>query len=540
MLTQDKVAAGPTAVHLAPLTPLQFLERTAFVYRDKPAVRYGSVWRTYPELYARVRRLAGALEQAGLKAGDRIAVLLPNVPPMLEAHFGVPLMGGVLVAINIRLLADEISYILEHSGSKALIYDTEYAATVDKIRAQLPNLRLFVAYDESGITRPDVGYEEFLASGSDEPRALPAVDEDSIISINYTSGTTGRPKGVMYTHRGAAVNALGEIVEMGLRPESVYLWTLPMFHCNGWIFPWAVTAIGASHVLLRKVDPPLIWRLIESEGVTHFCGAPTVLVSLANDPGAKRIERGLTITTAGAPPSPKIIRHMESLGAKIIHVYGLTETYGPITVCAWQEQWNYLPEDERAVLKSRQGVGYVSAGNLVRVVGEDMNDVARDGETMGEIVMRGNNVMKGYYNDPEATAKAFAGSWFHSGDLAVWHANGYIEIRDRGKDIIISGGENISTQQVEKVIVEHPAVLEAAVVAVPDDKWGEVPKAFVTLKVGAKATPEEIIAFARERLPGFKCPKYVEFGDLPKTSTGKIQKYVLRDREWAGRAKRVN
>ncbi|TAM89823.1 long-chain-fatty-acid--CoA ligase [bacterium] len=530
-------------VYLDPLTPLQFLDRAAFVYREKAAVRYGSLTYTYPQLYARVRRLADALERAGILPGDRVAVLLPNIPPMLEAHFGVPLARAVLVAINTRLLADEIAYILRHSGSKVLIYDAEYAPTVERLRAELPGLRCIV-YDEAGGQHDDTSYDGFLRDAQEHAIPFDGIDENETISINYTSGTTGRPKGVMYSYRGGFLNALGEALETGLNAESVYLWTLPMFHCNGWCFPWGVTAMGATHVMLRKVDPAVIWRLIADEGVTHFNGAPTVLTALVNDSNAARVARPLTVATAGAPPSPRIIRQMEELGAEIVHVYGLTESYGPITVCAWQPHWERLGEGERALLKSRQGVGYTSAGNVIRVVEQNdegvLRDVPCDGETLGEIVMRGNNVMKGYYNDPEATARAFAGGWFHSGDLAVWHPDGYVEIRDRGKDIIISGGENISTQQVEKVVVEHPAVLEVAVIAVPDERWGEVPKAFVTLKPGSGVSAEELRAFCRERLPGFKVPKAFEFCDLPKTSTGKIQKFVLREREWQGRERHVN
>ncbi|MGH7715990.1 MAG: AMP-binding protein, partial [Vulcanimicrobiaceae bacterium] len=362
------------------------------------------------------------------------------------------------------------------------------------------------------------------------------------ISINYTSGTTGRPKGVMYTYRGAFVNAQAEIFHTNMRPESVYLWTLPMFHCNGWIFPYAVTAAGATHVCLRKVDPKKILELIETEKVTHMCGAPTVWIMLANDPAAKPFAHKIHITTAGAPPSPTIIKQMEALGATMTHVYGLTETYGPITVCEWKSpQWDTADETERARLKSRQGVAMLTMdARDVRVVDIGLNDVPADGKTPGEIVMRGNNVMKGYYNDPEATAKAFAGGWFHSGDVAVMQPDGYIEIVDRAKDVIISGGENISTIQVEKVIVAHEAVLECAVVAMPDNKWGEVPKAFVTLKEGQTLTADALLAFCREQLPGFKVPKAIEFGPLPKTSTGKIQKFVLRDKEWKGHEKRVN
>ncbi len=368
------------------------------------------------------------------------------------------------------------------------------------------------------------------------------MNEDDTISINYTSGTTGRPKGVMYTYRGAYLNALAEAFHADLRPESVYLWTLPMFHCNGWCFPWAVSAAGATHVCLRRADAATINAGIRDEGVTHFCAAPTVLIGLVNDPGTQPFPRRVVVTTAGAPPAPATIAQIEALGAELHHVYGLTETYGPITECAWHSPgWDALPAAERARLRSRQGVPMLTLHpGDVRVVDPELRDVPADGATQGEIVMRGNNVMKGYYADPETTARAFAGGWFHSGDVAVRHPDGYIEIVDRAKDVIISGGENISTVQVEQVLLEHDAVLECAVVAAPDPKWGEVPKAFVTLKPGRALGEAELRAFARARIAAFKVPKSVEFCELPKTSTGKIQKYVLREREWAGQAKRVN
>ena len=360
--------------------------------------------------------------------------------------------------------------------------------------------------------------------------------EEETISINYTSGTTGRPKGVQYTYRGAYLNALGEVIHAGLSAESVYLWTLPMFHCNGWCFPWAVTAVAARHVTMRAVDPELAWELIDSEGVTHYNGAPTVQLMILNHPRAHRLERPVTAMVAAAPPSPTLFARMSELNFRVVHVYGLTETYGPITICPEQEAWRELPLEQRARYLSRQGQAYLSS-DLVRVVDADMTDVPRDGQAMGEVIMRGNNVMSGYYNDQAGTAQAFAGGWFHSGDLAVWHPDGNIELRDRGKDVIISGGENISSIEVEQTIAAHPAVLECAVIGVPDPHWGERPKAFVTLT--GTATAQDIIAFCRERLAHYKCPDAIEFGPLPKTSTGKIQKFVLRDREWAGHDKRI-
>lgn len=525
------------------LTPLWFVERSGFVFRDKTAVIYGERRMSYGEFASRVNRLASALRTAGLRKGERVAFLCPNTPPLLEAHFGVPLAGGVLVAINTRLAADDVARILEHSGARFLFVDRELARLVEPALGRLPDPPTTVNVVDvgPGITLPGLEYEEFLATGSPDPLAWPLEDETETISINYTSGTTGRPRGVMYTHRGAYLNALGEALHAGMSSDSVYLWTLPMFHCNGWCFTWAVTAIGGTHVCLRRLDPATVWDLVQREEVSHLNGAPTVLISLVNAPGVDRVRlaRPLVVTTAGAPPSPTIIAQMEALGAQINHVYGLTETYGPYTLSEPQAAWVSLSSDERARLKARQGVPYVIA-DAVRVVDEKMHDVPADGQTLGEVVMRGNDVMKGYFADPEATATAFRGGWFHSGDLAVMHPDGYIELRDRKKDVIISGGENISSIEVEQVIARHPAVLEVAVIAVPDVRWGEVPKAFVTPKPGASVTPEGIIAFCREHLAHFKCPQHVEFGELPKTSTGKIQKYVLRDREWAGMDKRIH
>jgi fatty-acyl-CoA synthase len=533
----------PAEVYRSHLTPFRFLQRSAAVYREKTAIVYGERSWTYPEYAERVYRLTSALKSAGIERGDRVAVLLPNIPQMLEANYGVPLSGGILVAINTRLNSDEIRYILEHSGAKALIVDTELVPLIEPIRDACPDLEIVV----NVVDQPDcplmgeVEYEAFLAGGSPEAPEWPIDDEDDVLSINYTSGTTGRSKGVMYTHRGAYLNALGEIIETKMTSDSVYLWTLPMFHCNGWCYPFANVAIGATQVCLRKFDAGAVWELVRGQGVTHFCGAPTVLIAFANHPSANEgpLLTPLAVSVAAAPPSPQIIAQMESLGVEIIHVYGLTEVYGPYTVCEWQRQWDALPVEERSRVKARQGVGYLVADDA-RVVDAEMNDVPADGETLGEVLMRGNNTMKGYYNDPEATEKAFRGGWFHSGDLAVMHPDGYIELRDRQKDIIISGGENISTIEVERAIYAHPAVLEVAVIAIPDAYWGEVPKAFVTLRPGMTATAEEIIELCWTQLARFKAPKAVEFTDLPKTSTGKIQKFVLREREWAGHSKRIH
>ncbi len=533
----------PPEVYRSYLTPLRFLQRSAAVFRQKPAVVYGDRSWTYPELAARVNRLASALRGAGVAKGDRVAYLVPNIPALLEGHFGVPLSGGVLVAINTRLNAEEIRYIVNHSGAKVLVVDTELARVVEPVLANLETVETIVNVEDvpGGVRLPGLEYEAFLAGGSPDPLDWPITDEDETIAIDYTSGTTGRPKGVMYTHRGAYLNALGELLETRMASDSVYLWTLPMFHCNGWCYPWAVTAIGATHVCLRKLEPGTVWDLVRAKNVTHFCAAPTVLISLANHPAARQgpLPRKLIVSVAAAPPSPTIIAQMEDLCAEIVHVYGLTEVYGPYTVNEWQPHWDDLPREERARLKARQGVGYLVADDA-RVVDDQMRDVPADGETLGEVIMRGNNTMKGYYNDPAATAEAFRGGWFHSGDLAVMHPDGYIELRDRKKDIIVSGGENISTIDVERAVVTHPSVLEAAVIAVPDPYWGEVPKAFVTLKPGEAATEADLIAFCRTRLPGFKVPKAIAFGDLPKTSTGKVQKSVLREQEWAGHEKRIH
>jgi fatty-acyl-CoA synthase len=521
-------------VYRTELTPVSFLVRNAYVFPDKTAVVHGPRRYTYRQLGERVNRLASALRRAGMQKHDRVAFLCPNIPPMLEAHYGVPAAGGVLVAINTRLSSDEIGYILQHSGSTFLFVDAELEHLIKPLG--LKGMRV-VRVDDTGAGGDP--YEDFLAGGSPEAVESWLEDEEETISINYTSGTTGRPKGVMYSHRGVWVNAVGEIVETGMTFDTKYLWTLPMFHCNGWCFTWAVTAVAGTHVCLRKVEPARIWELIDAEGITHYNGAPTVQIGVVNDPKAHKLARPVTVTVAGAPPSPTLLGKLKELGFRPVHVYGLTETYGPHTVCGWNADWDALPADRQASLAARQGQGY-ALFDLVRVVDGEMNDVPRDGETLGEVVMVGNNVAKGYYEQPDATAESFRGGWFHSGDIGVWHPDGYIELRDRKKDIIISGGENISTIEVEQCVARHPAVMECAVVAIPDEKWGERPKAFVTLKPGQSATEPEIIEFCKRHIAGFKAPAAVEFGELPKTSTGKIQKFVLRDREWQGRTKRIN
>jgi len=525
--------AGAGTVFRSELNPVDFLHRAAYMYPGNVAVVHGKRRYSYAELAERSWRLANALRSAGLAKGDRVAALLFNSPAMLEAHFGVPAAGGILVAVNNRLSSAEVGYILRHSGARYLLLDTGLAAVAEP--SGLAGVTV-IRCDDTGV--PGDPYEEFLAGASPARPASWLGHEEETISINYTSGTTGRPKGVQYTYRGAYLNALNEVIVAGLGTGSAYLWTLPMFHCNGWCFPWAVTAVAARHVTMRAVDPELIWELIDGEGVTHYNGAPTVQLMVLNHPRAHRLDQPVTAMVAAAPPSPTLLARMSELNFRVVHVYGLTETYGPITVCPEQEGWRELPVTERAKYLARQGQAYPSA-DLVRVVNAEMNDVPQDGAAMGEVIMRGNNVMSGYFDDEAATAKAFAGGWFHSGDLAVWHPDGNIELRDRGKDIIISGGENISSIEVEQVIAAHPAVFECAVVGTPHPHWGERPKAFVMLNEGATATPEEIIAFCRERLAHYKCPDSIEFGPLPKTSTGKTQKFVLRQREWGEQGTRL-
>jgi fatty-acyl-CoA synthase len=526
-----ETGAAVRRVNRTELTPLSFLERSVVVYPNRVAVVHGDRRYTYREFGARVNRLASALRRSGLEKGDRVAFISPNTPALLEAHYGVPASGGILVALNYRLNAAEIARILEHSGARFLFVDHEFEHLADE--ADVP---FVVDIDDTGA--PPDPYEVLLAEGSPDP--LPSVleDEGEPISINYTSGTTGRPKGAIYHYRGAYLNALGEVIETRLTPDSVYLWTLPMFHCNGWCFTWAVTAVGGRHVCLRAVDPGRVWDLIDHERVTHYSGAPTVQASLLAHEKAHPLDREVVTTVSGAPPSREQFARLTALGFRPVHVYGATELYGPYMICEPQEDWQELPVDEQAALLARQGVHYVIA-DPVRVVDSDGRDVACDGRTLGEVLMRGNNVMTGYFLDAEQTEETFAGGWYHSGDLAVRHPDGYVELRDRKKDIIISGGENIPTIEVEQAIREHPAVHAAAVVSMPDEKWGERPKAFVELAPGQQATEEEIIAFARARLPGYMRPDAVEFTELPRTATGKVQKNLLRDREWAGHERKV-
>ena len=480
------------------LSPLSFLERSARVWPGKVAVVYGTRRLTYRELAAEAQRVARALRASGVEPGDRVAYLMPNLPEMLIAHYAVPLAGAVLVAVNTRLTAEEAAYIVSHSGAKMVVVDAALLPTAVAATKDVDAVTEMVVAEDTELAPADpdpsdeprlVSYSEFLARGTGEPLSWSVSDELAPIAINYTSGTTGRPKGAVYTHRGAYLNCFGEIIHSRHDENSVYLWTLPMFHCNGWCTPWSLTAIGGTHVCLREVRGDAIWEQLREHDVTHLNAAPTVVSTILNAREAGPLARPVLITTAGAPPSPTTIAHMERMGFRVVHVYGLTETYGPISYCQSQPQWAGLPSHERSTLQARQGVSMIQAEGL-RVVDAEMADVPADGTTMGEIVMRGNNVMAGYYLDPDATAEAFRGGWFHSGDLGVMHPDGYIELRDRIKDIVISGGENISTVEVEQALMSHPAVLDVAVVGVPDDKWGERPKAFVVLQPATAQLPK--------------------------------------------------
>jgi len=530
------IGLDKNAANYVPLSPIGFLLRSAAVYPNRLAVLHGERRYSWREALERCRRLAAALAVRGVGRGDTVALMAPNIPEAFEVHFGVPMAGAVLNALNIRLDPETIAFILRHGEAKVLITDTEFAPVVKEALARLEQKPVIIdiadAMGPGGERLGEIDYEAFLRTGDPAFPELTPEDEWDAIALNYTSGTTGNPKGVVYHHRGAYLNALGNVLVWGMREHPVYLWTLPMFHCNGWCFPWTITAMAGTHVCLRRVETAAIYEAIAREGVTHLCGAPVVMNMLLNaGPGLKRsLDRRIEMMTAGAPPPAAVIEGMEALGFHITHVYGLTEVYGPAVVCAWHDEWDDLPAAERARLKARQGVTYPVLEELTVADPVTLASVAPDGATMGEVVMRGNIVMKGYLKNPRATEEAFAGGWFHSGDLGVLHPDGYIELKDRSKDIIISGGENISTIEVEDVLYRHPAVLEAAVVARPDPMWGETPCAFVALKPEAAATADDIIAFCRDHLARFKVPRTVLFGPLPKTSTGKIQKFVLRER----------
>jgi 3-(methylthio)propionyl---CoA ligase len=530
----EELDRGPA--NYTPLTPLSFLAWAARVYAAKTAVIHGERTFTYAELAARARRLGSALARRGVGRGDTVAIMAPNVPAMLEAHYGVPLTGAVLNPLNYRLDARTLAFILQHGEAKALITDREFSTTIAEALALLGRDILVIDIDdplyEGGRNVGQLEYEAFLADGDPQWRGPGPADEWQAICLLYTSGTTGDPKGVVYHHRGAYLNALGNALTFGLSARAVYLWTLPMFHCSGWTYTWAVTAVGGTHVCLRRVDAALIFPAIARHGVTHMCGAPIVMTMLIHAPEnvKTRFAHPVEMATGGAAPPSTVISAMEAMGFRVTHLYGLTESYGPATFCAWQAAWGELDLAERAGQMARQGVTYVTLEDMIVADPDTLAPVPRDGRTLGEIMLRGNTIMKGYLKNPDATGAAFGGGWFHTGDLAVWHPDGYVEIKDRSKDVIISGGENISSLEVEEHLYRHPAVMEAAVVARPDVTWGETPCAFVTLKPGAGATVEEIIAFLRGQIAHYKVPRHVVFGSLPKTSTGKIQKFVLRER----------
>ncbi len=528
---------APNAANYVPLTPLSLYDWAVKVYPDHPAVIYGDQRLSYRAFDARCRRLASALKARGITPGSTVAAMLPNIPPMLEAHFGVPMLGAVLNTINIRLDAATIAYILDHGKAKVLLTDTEFAPVIREALRLAENKPLVVDVEDplgpGGERLGELDYESLLAQGSPEFEWRWPDNEWESISLNYTSGTTGRPKGVLYHHRGAHQGALSNIIACQMPRHPVYLWTLPMFHCNGWRFPWTLPAVAGTSVCLRRVEPDAIFKAMRELGVTHFCGAPLVLNMIANASEARdtELERPITAYVGGAAPPPAVISAMESIGIHVVHLYGLTETYGPSHYCAWQPEWDGLDPYERAQYTARQGVRNLTVEDTIVADPHSLEPVPQDGDTIGEILLRGNCVMKGYLSDPAATDEAFRGGWFHTGDLAIWHADGYIEIKDRAKDIIISGGENISTIEVESALYRHPAVLECAVVAAPSERWGETPCAFITLKPGQEhVRAQELLDFCRQHLAGFKIPRHILFEDLPKTSTGKVQKYVLRQR----------
>ena len=524
------------AANYSPLSPLTFIERAASVYPERLAQIYADKRYSWAETYRRCRRFASALQQRGIEADDTVALMLPNIPAMFEAHYAIPMAGAVIHGLNIRLDADAIAFQLKHGEAKVLLTDREFSSTVSAALAQLENKPLVIDVDDpafaGGELVGEIEYEDFLNQGDPDFAWRLPQDEWHAIALGYTSGTTGDPKGVVTHHRGAHLNAVSNALAWNMGANPVYLWTLPMFHCNGWCFPWTIAALNGTSVCLRAVRADDIFDSIKQHRVTHLCGAPIVMSLMANAPAEIQagIDHEVNIMTAAAAPPPAILEAMARLNFKVTHAYGLTEVYGPAVICAWHEAWDQLPITEQAEMKSRQGVRYPMLEELVVADPETMQPVPRDGETIGEIMFRGNIVMKGYLKNPKASREAFAGGYFHSGDLAVCHADGYIEIRDRSKDIIISGGENISSIEIEKTLYRHPAVLEAAVAAMPDDKWGETPCAFVTLHADADASEQEVIDFCRDNMARFKAPRKVVFGALPKTSTGKIQKFELRAR----------
>jgi len=543
MSPYDQGLARNTANH-APLTPLSFLPKAAAVFPKRTAVIHGARRFTWEEVYARARRLASALKQRGVGHGTTVAAMLANTPEMVEMHFGPAMIGAVLNTLNTRLDAEAIAFMLDHGEAKVLVTDREFAPTIEQALKLVKTKPLVIdvedpVYTGEGKRLGEIDYESLLASGDPAFAWTMPADEWEAIALNYTSGTTGNPKGVVYHHRGAHLNAIGNILEWSMPKHAVYLWTLPMFHCNGWCFPWTVAANVGTHVCLRKVDPKLIFELIREHGVTHYCGAPIVHTMMINAPAEQKagITQKVHAMVAGAAPPGAMIEGMAKMGIALTHVYGLTEVYGPAAACSQHVEWAELPLDEQVRLNGRQGVAYLLQEGMTVMNPETMAVVPADGETMGEIMFRGNITMKGYLKNEKATADAFAGGWFHSGDLAVIHPDGYVKIKDRAKDVIISGGENISSQEVEDVLTRHPAVMLAAVVAQPDEKWGEVGCAFLELKEGASASEEEMADFCRERMARFKVPKKFVFRPLPKTSTGKIQKFVLR--EWARSAEAI-
>lgn len=525
----DKNPANYTA-----LTPTTFLDRAALVYPDHPAIIYGQLERSWQQTAQRCYQLARALTQRGISEGHTVAALLPNIPEMLELHFAIPMTGAVLNSLNTRLDAASIAFILQHSEADVLFVDREFASTAQDALSQLDRSLLVIDVEDNQYPQVnqcgELSYQQLLSEADEATELPPLQDEWQAITLNYTSGTTGNPKGVVYHHRGAYLNAVSNIMGQQLPQHAVYLWTLPMFHCNGWCYPWAVTAVAGTHVCLRHVRPEPIFAAINRHQVSHFCGAPIVLNMLVNAPAEQQpaINHPVTVTTGGAPPPATVIEQMEAMGIQVVHAYGLTESYGPAVFCDYQAHWDQLDKASKAAMMARQGVRSPMLDQLMVADPNTGAPVSQDGETLGEVYIRGNTIMKGYLKNPTASEDAFQGGWFHTGDLAVWHSDGYIEVKDRAKDVIISGGENISTIEVESTLFKHPAVLEAAVVAKADDTWGEVPCAFVSLKPDQQVSEQQLIDFCRDNMAHFKCPKQICFSDLPKTSTGKVQKFALR------------